>query len=133
MGAWGHDTFENDIAGDWVVELESADDLSLVVDALQEVEASGDDYLEQDMACRALAACEVLARLRGRPSSAAEPTVDEWVANHPVIISPELSARATRVIARVLGPDSELRELRDGPGLAAWEAHVRALLERVAE
>lgn len=131
MGAWGHDTFENDIAADWVLELESVDDLALVLDAIEEVEATGDCYLEQDAACRALVACEVLARLRGRPSAAVEPAVDDWIAKHPSTVSPELSARAGRAIERILAPDSELRELRDGTGAATWEALVESLRQRV--
>jgi hypothetical protein len=131
MGTWGHDTFENDIVADWVLELESVKDLTLVLGAFDEVEATGDGYLEQDAACRALAACEVLARLRGRPSAAVEPAVDDWVAKHPSDVSRELSARAIRAIERILAPDSELRELRDGPGAANWQVLVESLRERV--
>jgi hypothetical protein len=34
MGAWAHDTFDNDTACDWAFDLEKAADLSLVTQAL---------------------------------------------------------------------------------------------------
>ncbi len=65
MGAWGELAFDNDTANDWAYYLEDVDDLSLVESALSEVEEIGDEYLDQDVACNALAACETLARLQG--------------------------------------------------------------------
>jgi hypothetical protein len=52
-------------------------------------------YLEQGLASNALAACEVLARLRGRPDhkNAYTNKVDQWVAQH--LIDP-LSGLVTR-------------------------------------
>jgi hypothetical protein len=67
MGAWGELAFDNDAANDWAYGLDDVDDLSLVESALQVIEAVGSGYLDQDIACNALAACEVLARLRGKP------------------------------------------------------------------
>jgi hypothetical protein len=32
MGAWGHDSFDNDDAGDWVYELEESSDMSVIVE-----------------------------------------------------------------------------------------------------
>jgi hypothetical protein len=81
MGAWSADTFGNDTACDWAFRLEEVDDLSVIQQAFEEVLAVGDDYLDSDMACEALAACEVIARLKGKPglrNSDTEP-VDEWV------------------------------------------------------
>jgi hypothetical protein len=48
-------------------DLDQVSDLSLVESAIHEVEGAGSQYLDQGIACNALAACEVLARLRGRP------------------------------------------------------------------
>jgi hypothetical protein len=131
MGAWGHLAFDNDMAADWVVELESANDLSPVLTAIKEVEAAGDGYLDQDAACVALAACEVIAHLRGKEGTSASEPVDTWVAEHPLIVPPALSARAAAAIERILAPESELRELWDETGAVEWEAATRDLLDRL--
>ncbi len=67
MGAWGVLAFDNDTANDWAYGLDGVDDLGLVESAFDEVAEVGGDDLDSDLACNALAACEVLARLRGRP------------------------------------------------------------------
>lgn len=133
MGAWGVRAFENDAAGDWSFELTEVDDLSLVEAAFEEVEAVGADYLEADAAANALAACEVLARLRGNTGysdSSTEP-VDSWVASHPQTPSPELIARGTAAIDRLLGSDSELRELWEESDPDAWRGAVGELRDRL--
>jgi hypothetical protein len=133
VGAWGVRAFEDDAAADWAFELAGCDDLSAVEDAFADVEAAGDGYLEQDPAVIALAACEVVARLRGRHGYAdpyTEP-VDAWVAAHPLEPSPELCARADAAITRILGPDSELRELWDEADGQAWRSAVEELHGRV--
>ncbi len=113
MGAWGVLAFDNDDANDWAYDLDGVSDLSLVESAFGEVESIGSAYLEQGTACNALAACEVIARLRGRPGykNAYTEKVDEWVAAHPIVPPNQLVARGEGVITRILGPESELREL----------------------
>jgi hypothetical protein len=56
MGAWGELAFDNDTANDWASELADAHDLSPVEAALSELESVGTGYLDQDVACVALAA-----------------------------------------------------------------------------
>jgi hypothetical protein len=56
--------FDNDEACDWASDLDGVDDLSLIESAFVAVESSG-DCLDAHDSCNALAACEVLARLRG--------------------------------------------------------------------
>ncbi|MBX3468564.1 MAG: DUF4259 domain-containing protein [Planctomycetes bacterium] len=109
--------------------------MSLVEAALAAVEAvGGDAYLDADVACEALAACEVLARLAGRPGyqNAYTESVDDWVAAHAdLAVPPALVARATAVIDRVLGERSELAELWDEGDGAPWRATVDDLRRRV--
>jgi hypothetical protein len=133
MGAWGHRAFDNDTANDWAYDLREADDLSLVESALAELEGVGDEYLDQDVACNALAACEVLARLRGNHGYENSYTkkVDEWVKAHPLMPPSSLLARAAAAIDRILGDDSELRELWDETGDTDWHDGVRELRQRV--
>jgi hypothetical protein len=61
MGAWGVLAFDNDTANDWAYALDGVDDLSVVVSALGSVKTAEGDYLDSDLACMGLAACEVLA------------------------------------------------------------------------
>src|SRR5438270_7521475 len=101
MGAWGVLAFDNDDANDWAYGLDEADDLSLVQSALDAVEEA-EDYLEAPEAASALAACEVLARLNGKPgySNAYTQKVDEWVAAHPMTPDTALISRANAAIDR---------------------------------
>lgn len=135
MGAWGVLAFDNDAANDWAYDLEESDDLTLVESALDEVVTSEGDYLDSDLACHALAACEVLARLRGRPGYANVYTekVDEWVTAHRQTLVPtsEQLSRASEAIDRILGADSELCELWDEGDGEAWRAAVEDLRQRL--
>jgi hypothetical protein len=133
MGAWGVLAFDNDTANDWAYDLEEVDDLTLVERALDEVAAVGGEYLDSDLACNALAACEVLARLGGRPgyTNAYTEKVDTWVAAHRLVPSAKLLSSASAAIDRILGEDSELRELwHEGDG-EEWRAAVENLRQRL--
>jgi hypothetical protein len=81
MGAWSADTFGNDTACDWSYDLEKATDLSLVQKAFEAVLSVADDDLDSDAACEGLAACEVVARLKGNWGlrNPHTETVDKWV------------------------------------------------------
>lgn len=130
MGAWGERAFDNDVANDWASDLADVDDLSLVERAIAELEAVGDDHLDQDVACRALAACEVLARLKGNAGYADAYTrkVDAWVSAHRLEPPAALLTRASAAMDRVLGEASELRELWDDvDGGKRWRASVEDL------
>ena len=134
MGAWGHLPFDNDTTNDWAYGLDDVDDLSLVESAFDEIEAVGTDYLDQDVACNALGACEVLARLLGHPgyTNAYTEKVDQWVTAHKLKPPPALLKRASSAIDRILGSDSELRELwEEGDEAGDWRAAIEDLRVRV--
>ena len=134
MGAWGHDTFDNDASGDWACELAECDDLSVIEEALERVIECGDDYLESDEAARALAACDTIARLRGNfgVRNANTERVDKWVAAHPDLSTDRLLPVAHRVIDRVVGDDSELPQLwEDSNFFDEWQASIADLRSRL--
>ena len=133
MGAWGDRAFDNDAANDWAYGLGDVDDLSLVEAAFREVEAVGADYLDSDVACDALGACEVLARLLGNPGYTNSYTekVDQWVATHSLTPSSALLERASAVIDRILGENSELRDLWKDTGDDDWHKSVEELRARM--
>lgn len=133
MGAWSAETFGNDTACDWAYGLEEVDDLSLVQQAFDAMRNVGDDYLDADIACEALAACEVIARLKGHcgvRDAYTEP-VDQWVATHKIKPSENLVGTALAVIDRVLAPQSELADLWEEANASDWRAAVADLRQRV--
>lgn len=107
MGTWDVKAFDNDSACDWAWELAESDDLSVIEAALDV------DPIDGSMAENALAACEVLARLKGRPgySNAYTEDVDAWVAAHPIKPPQQLMDRAIAVIDAILSDESELAQL----------------------
>jgi len=98
MGAWSHESFGNDDACDWVAQLEECNDLSFVESTLDALLAVGDDYLEAPEASQAIAAAEVVARLRGNlgTQDAYSKDVDAWVGRVRLKPSPLLIGKAHR-------------------------------------
>ena len=133
MGAWSADTFGNDTACDWSYALEEVDDLILVRRALDAVLSAGDEYLDSDIACEGLAACEVIARLNGNwglrnPYTEA---VDKWVEAHKIKPPENVVQAAVSALARILSPPSELLELWEEGDASEWRASVDDLQNRI--
>lgn len=131
MGAWGAGTFENDDAGDWVYQLEEADDLELVRGALLAAAEPG-GYLEAPTCSEALAAAEVIAALVGRPAPDLPEEVRSWVGGHRLGVPADLRALSLRAVDQVAG-DSELKELwAESEENGAWVDRVQELRNRLA-
>lgn len=130
VGTWSHEPFCNDSANDWAYGLEEHTDFSLVVEAIQNVLATGDDYLDADLAEEAIAAAEVLATSIGRGTQRDGYTkkVETWLASITAKPAPGLLTAAQHALARILDADSELRELwEESDDFASWESSVKAL------
>jgi Domain of unknown function (DUF4259) len=133
MGAWSADTFGNDTACDWSTGLEEVNDLGLVRETLEQVLSGGDDYLDSDIACKGLAACEVIARLKGNwgvRNPYTEP-VDKWVEAHKIKPPDNLVQAAIVVIDRILIPPSELLDLWEEGDDTEWRNAIEELRNRV--
>ncbi|WP_222423724.1 DUF4259 domain-containing protein [Lysobacter antibioticus] len=119
MGTWSHEPFGNDTANDWAYGLEESQDFSLVDEALQRVIDTGDEYLDADVAAEAVAAAEVIAKAlgRGTQSDVYTEKVDSWLASSAPELEPGLATKAQSALLRVLGQDSELRELWEEGGV----------------
>lgn len=128
MGTWSHEPFGNDDACDWSYELLDSNDLSAVEAALNAV-LNGDDYLEAATASNAVAAVEVIAKLLGKGTQTDTYTenVDKWVADVHLTPTPALIEKAKRALARILGDNSELKELWQESGATEWEASINSL------
>jgi hypothetical protein len=133
MGTWGHDSFENDTACDWSFALEEVGDLRLIEQTIAAVLAS--EHVDTSTAEEGIAACEVIARLRGQfgTRDAYTESIDQWVAAHSITPSPELLTQARKAIDSILGEDSELRSSWEDAGeLQEWTAAVSNLRSRLS-
>lgn len=133
MGTWGIDSFENDDASDWSFEL-AAGGVPYVRSTLRDADVPATVYLDADLACMALAAADTVARLRGAvgQSDAYTEEVDAWVASVSEGPDPELVALSIRVLDRVIGEGSELRELwAESDSEDEWLASVASLRQRL--
>jgi len=128
MGAWGHKSFQNDSALDWLSDLihDGASALGAALDA-----ASGGD-LELDEASAVLAAAEIVAAALGKGDDRLDEDAAVWLAENRDAARRVGAIRARQAVERVFAK-SELRELWDENGEdTEWHADVRALLERLA-
>ena len=128
MGTWSHEPFGNDDACDWSYELLDSNDLSTVEAALNAV-LNSDDYLEAPAASNAVAAVEVIAKLLGKGTQTDTYTenVDKWVKDVHITPTPALIEKAKKALARILGDNSELKELWQESGATEWEASMNSL------
>ena len=134
MSSWAVDSFANDDAADWLAELEEQHGLGLVEITLEEALTVGDDYLEAPVAARALVAAEVIAIARGHAglTASAEPQLASWIRKVRPRPDAGLVARAVQTVDRLLGENSELRELWEESGeYEAWCGDVLGLRERL--
>lgn len=135
MGTWSHEPFGNDTASDWAYDLEEQKDFSLVAQAIQGVLDNGEDYLDADLAVEAIAAAEVLAKAlgRGTQTDAYTEKVDVWLASIKAKPSADLLSDAHAALARIMGSDSELKELwEESDDFEDWMSSVKALQSAVS-
>jgi uncharacterized protein DUF4259 len=109
MGAWGTDHFANDDAMEWIGDLESVTDASVLRAAFEPVLGAG-DYIDAPVGSVTLAAAEVVAALRGSPHAGLPPAVVEWVEAFGVFDEPSLLDDARKAV-RIVGEDGERSEL----------------------
>jgi hypothetical protein len=131
MGAWGYSSFENDSALDWADDLEATNNLDLITSTLSTV-VNNIDYVEVDEGSYAVAAAEVVAALKGQPSTALPECVQSWIQRHHLVIDNHIQALAIRAVQRILQGGSELQSLwAEGDDYALWEKEISDLLSRL--
>jgi hypothetical protein len=140
MGTWDVGPFNNDTAADWCGDLHDAagdQRLSLVHATLSAVVNNDDKYITNRLADRAIAAAAVVAsQLPG-----GEPLVTPYAPNFlleggTLDIPGSIPLLALRAMDRIVGDDSEWRDLWDDAGsyadaIVALQS-IRATLERAA-
>ncbi|MFC1996754.1 DUF4259 domain-containing protein [Chloroflexota bacterium] len=138
MGAWGIENFENDDALDWVIELESAKDLSIINAAFDAVIKNSREYVDAWESSIALAAAEVCAALNGQPDEKLPEEVVTWVEAQrrndliqQSIETGDVLKKAKQAVSIVLA-DSELRELwEETDEFNLWKGVVADLQTRL--
>ncbi len=133
MGAWSVETFGNDTACDWIGNFLNEPGFKSVSEALEAV-LDENDYLDSDIACEALAACEVIARMKGnwgvRDSYSEE--IDKWIEDNPQQVESDIVEKAEATIAKIIGDNSELVELWDEGGKnETWHSKIDDLSTRI--
>jgi hypothetical protein len=140
MGTWDVGPFNNDTAADWCGDLHDAagdQRLPLVRAALTAVVDNDDEYLVNRLADRAIAAAAVVAsQLQG-----GEPIVTPYAPNFlleggTLDIPGDIAPLALRALDRIVGDDSEWRDLWEdagsyGDAVGALQT-IRITLERAA-
>jgi hypothetical protein len=90
------------------------------------LDAAGNEYLEAPEGSCILAAAEVILALKGKPRPDLPEEAAGWVAKHATLDAGKLVGRAVQAIDRVLGEQSELKDLwQETDDFAAWSADVQ--------
>ncbi|HWA29409.1 MAG TPA: DUF4259 domain-containing protein [Lacunisphaera sp.] len=131
-GVSGTGGFENDDAREWFEKEFKTRGMPAVLRAI-EIVARSDDYLLMPQACRAIAACEVLAAVQGRPSPDLPEEVAALARKFPRKVHDALRRTARDAIDRVTGPDSETNDVwkQAGDDYQKWQKSVRDLKARL--
>ena len=139
MGTWDVGPFDNDAAADWCGDLADAtpaDRPGRIRDAL--TAATGDEYLDQDVAAAAIAAAAIVAaQLPGGSPIDSSYAPDFLLEGGAIEVPPDIPPLALSALDRVVDDDSEWRELwEDAPesyqGALEVLRSIRAPLERAA-
>ena len=100
MIAQGTGNFANDDATDWVYDLTESGGIDVLTEAFSAIE--GNDYPDLTDACISLAAAEVVAAAKGKPSGDLPNEINRWVEDHdkPEAIK-KLDKRAAKSVKKV--------------------------------
>ncbi|GIF23788.1 hypothetical protein BJ973_004398 [Actinoplanes tereljensis] len=139
MGTWDVGPFDNDTAADWCGDLDEATPdqrTALIRGALSRIVEHGDDYLDSDVAVEAIAAAAIVAsQLPDGPAISTPYAPDFLLEGGTVEVAPDIPAIAVRALDRIVGENSEWRELWEDaaesyPQALASVQTIRVVLER---
>jgi hypothetical protein len=129
VGAWGIGNFENDDASDWVWELEQASGTEILQSVFDQINTT--QYREAPDCSMALAAAEVVAALKGRPSAELPEEAKSWIERIKGAPEPGLVKSAREAVDHVL-VDSELQELwEEVEQYGEWQSQLKELMSRL--
>lgn len=130
-GAWGEGSFENDDALDWTSECAHSSGAKMVHATLNSAVKA--KYLEAPEASAAVAAAEVIAAAKGKPSAKLPKELEAWLGRQSKTALANLAPLARQVLKKVLDPkSSELRQLWSEGKKNHWESSITELEARLA-
>ncbi len=146
MGTWGTKSFENDTAGDWLLDVECRAleeisksillDIDIVLDFLLKTHET-DIAIDSELGSEAVAALELLCCLKKDPLAKAELSPElanllDISAEHMVTVPPEAISKAKQVLDIIENPQSELFELwQESPNFTKWQEAMCDLRARL--
>lgn len=107
MGARETGNFANDDASDWLYDLEESDGPDLLKEAFKAV---GNGYPESPDCCIALAAAEVVAAAKGKPSPDLPDDVRKWLENQENLNTITALTKPAITAVNKVSAKSELRD-----------------------
>ncbi|MFC5050810.1 DUF4259 domain-containing protein [Rubritalea spongiae] len=127
MAAWGTKTFEEDTANDWIQELIDADDArEFLIDSL----STEPGFIEADQGSIVLAASETLIALLDEPRVGVPGELVDWVGDNECDDVSDLPETAVESIDRVLGEESEIRQIwSEAEDFDEWLENVEQMRE----
>jgi hypothetical protein len=134
MGAWNATSFGNDHANDWAYDLaEQSNGLSFIDATLQKILDLGEVCIGTSDGEEGIAAAEVVAWLRGRPTpvNAYTEKIAAWVTAQPVRPLDTITRKALAALDRIERQPSSLPELWDGD--SDWTAAMSDLRNRLTD
>ena len=135
MGAWSVDAFGNDTACDFAADVAKVSSLAKIEAAFDRVLSAGDELVEAPDADEALAAADIVARLRGNFGLCNTDTegIDQWAKTVKLVPSADLLDKARRAVDRVRKEPSESLELwAESDEFEAWKSSVEGLRQRLS-
>ncbi|MFI6418257.1 DUF4259 domain-containing protein [Streptomyces sp. NPDC050842] len=127
MGTWDIGPFDNDTAADFSYRVDEAPAekrAEVLREAFREVTATGDDYLDSDVAVEAIASAALVAA----QCPGGDPVTTAYGPKEPLPDLPvELRPLAVAALDRVLVAPSELLELWEESDGDEWKAGIRTL------
>ena len=134
MGAWGVGVFENDTACDYAAEIAETTSTARLESTLDRILVVGESSPESPECEEALAAAEIVARLKGNfgDRTAYTEEIDKWVERVKLKPSDSLVEKARRTVTRIAAGTSELHDLWSESGeLESWKSSLQGLLQRL--
>ena len=133
MGTWEITNFGNDAAMDWISDFKEDPTVPFLLQTLEAV--FEDEYLDSDIASEALAAIEVVAAAKGRPSSDFPEEIEAGqLTTVAAAIDTKMIETCKKTINRIIKEeDNELFELWEEAGEGQdWVNIQKDLLRRVS-
>lgn len=130
---WGAGSFDNEAAMSWVEDLEDADDLELVeeaLDAVLELEDAGDVPPSKSSA-RAIAAAETVAALTHNPAKSLPEEVRQWCFDNTSLDLAEAEPKALQAVGVILAESGLRAAFEDDRFADDWEIGIEDLRDRL--